>query len=424
MLKIVPVTNKKLLRKFVNFPVKLYKGNPYYVPALYDDELKALDPLRSVHQGADATAQCFLCYRDGKIVGRACGIISHLYNEKNNAHRVRISRFDCINDLEVARATLGAVEDWGRKQGMDIIHGPLGFNDLEREGMLVDGFEMMSTFETNYNYPYYPELIEKLGYVKEVDWLEFQVFTPEKPDERNGRLAEVVSKRLGVHELEIKSISWLVKHYYDKIFDLLDEAYGVLYGTIPITKRVRQSLISQFKMVLNKNLVSVIVDNDDRVVGFGLIFPSIAKGVQKAKGRLFPFGWIPVLRSIHKYENVDFALIGVRQEYQDKGLTSIIFHNVLERFIKLGVKMAETNPQLEENEKVQQLFKIYDPEQVRRRRCYVKSLTGKELTLAKPINKNAKKLKKASTPVKKRHRLTAKHRAKVQRKLNQPVINE
>ena len=422
MLKIVPVTNKKLLRKFVNFPLKLYKGNPYYVPALYDDELKALDPLRSVHQGADATAQCFLCYRDNEIVGRACGIISHLYNEKNNARRVRISRFDCINDLEVARATLGAVEDWGREQGMEIVHGPLGFNDLEREGMLVDGFEMMPTFEANYNYPYYPELVEQLGYVKEVDWIEFQIPVPEKLDERNTRLAEAVSKRLDIHEVEIKSVSWLVKHYYDKIFDLLDDAYRVLYGTVPITMRVRKSLVNQFKLVLNKNLISVIVDKDDRVVGFGLVFPSIAKGVKKAKGRLFPFGWMPVLHSIHNYDVVDFALIAVRPELQDKGITSIIFHNMLQRFFNLGVKMAETNLQLEENEKVQQLFKQFNPEQVRRRRCYVKSLTGKELTLAKPINKNAKKLKKAASPTKKRHKLTtAKHRAKVQKKLNKPV---
>ncbi len=428
MYKIVPVTNKKLLRKFVNFPVKLYKDCPYYVPALYDDELKALDPIKSVHQGEYATAQCFLCYKDGEIVARACGIISNLYNEKNNAKRVRISRFDTINDLEAAKAVLTAVENWGREKGMEIIHGPLGFNDLEREGMLVEGFDKISTFETNYNFPYYQELIEKLGYTKEVDWLEFQMSVPEKCDERNARLAEVVSKRLGIHELEIKSIGWLLKNYYDKIFDLLDEAYGVLYGTIPITMRVRQSLVSQFKMVLNKNLISVLVDKDDRVVGFGLIFPSIAKGVQKAKGRLFPFGWIPVLRSIKKYENVDFALIGVRQDYQDKGITSIIFHNVLQRFIDHGVKMAETNPQLEENEKVQQLFTIYNPTQVRRRRCYVKSLTGKELTLAKPINKNAKKLKKAPStePHKKTHRLTSKiatrHKRKVNAKINKPLV--
>ena len=300
MYKVVPVTNKKLLRKFVNFPLKLYKKNPFYVPALYDDELKALDPNRSVHQGEDATAQCFLCYKDGEIVARACGIISNLYNEKNNAKRIRISRFDTINDLEAARAVLTAVEDWGREKGMEIIHGPLGFNDLEREGMLVEGFDKMSTFETNYNYSYYHELIEKLGYIKEVDWLEFQINVPDHADERNARIANVVSRRMRIHELEIKSISWLVKNYYDQIFDLLDEAYGVLYGTIPFTQRVRDSLISQFKLVLNKDLISVLVDENDKVVGFGLVFPSIARGVQKAKGRLFPFGWMPVLNSIKK----------------------------------------------------------------------------------------------------------------------------
>ena len=433
MYKVVPVTNKKLLRKFVNFPLKLYKKNPFYVPALYDDELKALDPNRSVHQGEDATAQCFLCYKDGEIVARACGIISNLYNEKNNAKRIRISRFDTINDLEAARAVLTAVEDWGREKGMEIIHGPLGFNDLEREGMLVEGFDKMSTFETNYNYSYYHELIEKLGYIKEVDWLEFQINVPDHADERNARIANVVSRRLHIHELEIKSISWLVKNYYDQIFDLLDEAYGVLYGTIPFTQRVRDSLISQFKLVLNKDLISVLVDENDKVVGFGLVFPSIARGVQKAKGRLFPFGWMPVLNSIKKYDTVDFALIGVRRDLQDKGLTSIIFNNVLTRFGKLGVKMAETNPQLEENEKVQQLFTQYNPTQVRRRRSYVKSLTGKELALDKPINKNARKLKKPTGEVaeaqKKKHKLsihknsTTPRKRKAQEKFNKPLTD-
>ena len=424
MLKIVPVNNKKLLRKFVSFPLELYKDCPFFVPPLYDDELKALDPKKSVHIGPDAMAQCFLCYQDDKIVGRICGIISNLYNEKNNAHRVRISRFDCINDVEVARALFGAVEKWGLGHGMTTIHGPLGFNDLEREGLLIEGFDKNPTFESNYNFPYYQELFEKLGYTKEVDWIEFQIPMPDEIDERNTRISKIVSKRLKIHEVEVKSVGWLVDNYANKIFDLLDEAYGILYSTVPITPKVRKSLIPQFKLVLNKNLISVLVDENDKIVAFGLVFPSIAEGVQKAKGRLFPFGWIPILKSIKKFDVVDFALIAVHPDYQDKGVTSIIFHNMLERLMKLNVKMAETNLQLEENEKVQQLFKQYNPHLARRRRCYVKSLIGRELKLDKPINKNAKKLKKTVTPAKKSHRLSVRHRAKAQKKLNQPLTTE
>jgi len=396
MIEVVAVTTKQQLRQFVKFPLKLYKGDPFYVPALYADELNILDPKKSIHQGADAECQCFLCYKDKKVVARCAGIISNLYNEKNNAKRMRISRFDCIDDMEVAKAILDAVENWGRSKGMEVIHGPLGFNDLEREGLLIEGFDRMCTFESAYSYPYYQKLLENLGYTKEVDWIEWQIKIPEKCDERNERLSEAVQKRLNIHEAEIKSVNQLLRDYYEQIFDLLDEAYGKLYGTVPITERVRKGMIAQFKLVLNKNLISILVDENDKVVGFGLVFPSIAQASHKTNGKLFPFGWIRFLHDIHHIDTMDLALIAVAPELQDKGLTAIIFHNMLSRIVekKMGIRIAETNLQLEENEKIQQLFKQYDHEQVRRRRCYVKSLTGKELALAKSINKNAKKLKK------------------------------
>ncbi len=424
MLKVVPVTTKKQLKQFVKFPLKLYKGHPFYVPALYSDELKILNPKTSIHMGEDAECQCFLCYRDKEIVARACGIISHLYNEKNNEKRLRISRFDCIDDIEVAKAILEAVENWGRSKGMEIVHGPLGFNDLEREGLLIEGFDEICTFESTYTYPYYPKLFDALGYQKEVDWIEWQIKIPETCDDRNTRISEAVQKRLNIHEAEIKSVNQLIKDYYEQIFDLLDEAYGKLYGTVPITEKVRKGMISQFKLILNKDLISILVDENNKVVGFGLVFPSIAKAVNKTKGKLFPFGWIRLLHAIHHFETMDLALIAVSPELQDKGLTAIIFHNMLSRIVekKMGIKIAETNLQLEENEKIQQLFKKYDHKQVRRRRCYVKSLTGEELHLAKSINKNAKKLKKVSSAVKKpAKKLTSTHKAKVKAKLNQPL---
>lgn len=428
MYKIIEVNNKILLRKFINFPLKLYKGCPFYVPALYDDELKILDPKRSMHQGEDATAQCFLCIDDdtNEIVGRACAIISHLYNEKNDAKRMRISRFDVVNDLEVAKILLTAVEDWGRARGMEVIHGPLGFNDLEREGLLIDGFEEMCTFESQYNYPYYKNLLEKLGYVKEVDWIEYQVSIPDQPDERNKKLAEVVSKRLDIHELQITNLNKFLKKYYEPILDLVDETYGVLYGTVPITRKVRDSLLGQFKLVLNKNLISVLVDNTGKVIGFGLVFPAINDGVRKAKGRLFPFGWLPVLRSLHKYETVDFALIGVSKEYQDKGVTAIIFNNMITRMAKLGVKVAETNLQLEDNYKIQKLFEKFNHKIVRRRRCFVKSLTGEDITPAIAVNKNAKIIKKSAPKLnakKSAKKHTSKRKLTAHKILNKPLTD-
>ena len=418
MYRIEQVTTNKQLKDFVRFPLELYKDCEYFVPPFESDELKALDPKKSVYIGEDAKAQCFLCYDDnGKIVGRICGIISNLYNEKTGEKRVRISRFDSINEPEVAKLLFQTVEDWGREQGMEIIHGPLGFNDMEREGLLIEGFDLITTFNTQYYYPYYKDLFEQNDYVKEVDWLEYRFKPRFNSDERTAKLCDYVTKRLGIKELKIKSISWLVKYYYDQIFDVLDEAYGVLYGTITIKKEVRDSLVSQFKMVLNKDLISVLVDKEGKVVGVGIVFPCLSQSLRDCKGKLFPFGWAKVLKNIKHFDVVEMALIGVRREYKDKGLTSIIFHNILSRIKEKysHIKFAETNLQLEDNYKVQQLFlKSFDTKQVRRRRCFFKSLTGEKLEPHKAIDldaeipekiavlteKQEKKLKKIANPKK------------------------
>ena len=376
MITIIPVNNKKLLKRFVDFQPKLYKGCPYYVPPLRADEIQVFTPGKSVHLGEDASAQCFLALRDGEIVGRIAGIIQHNYNKKFNQKRARFSRFDCIDNLQVAKALFSAVEKWAMEQGMNSIHGPLGFNDLEREGLLVEGFDLISTFETQYNYPYYAELMDKCGYHKDVDWLEYQITIPDKIDERNARLSNVVAKRCGLHEVHCKSVKELVDKYYNQIFDLLDEAYSDLYATVPLTQKVRDGLLSQFKLLLDKDFISILTDENDKVVALGIAFPAINKGVQRANGKLFPFGFIHILKSIKNVEVVDLALIGVKEEYQAKGVTSIIFANILQRFIDRGVKIAETNCQLEENYKVQALFtKVYESKLCRRRRAYVKDLS-------------------------------------------------
>lgn len=376
MIEVVPVTTKTQLKKFVDFQPKLYKGNKYYVPPIRSDEIEVFTPKKSAHLGEDAKAQCFLIYKDGKIAGRVAGIIQHNYNKKFNEKKARISRLDFIDDYEVAKATLDAVEKWAKAEGMDSIHGPLGFNDLEREGLLVEGFDKLSTFETQYSYPYYYPMLEKCGYKKDVDWLEFQIQVPQvTEDYRATKLADLVSKRLNIHEVHPKSTKELVDHYYEQIFDLLDEAYGDLYGVVPLTQKVREGLLVQFKLLIDKDFISVIVDKDDNVVAVGIAFPAIATGMQKAKGRLFPFGFVHVLKNLHNPKVVDLALIGVKKEYRDKGVTALIFRNMTERLKERGVKMVETNCQLEDNFHIQSIFnKEYDSKLVRRRRSYIKQL--------------------------------------------------
>lgn len=376
MITVVPVTTKKQLKQFVDFQPKLYKGNKYYVPPIRSDEIQVFTPKKSVHLGEDAKAQCFLVFKDGKIVGRVAGIIQHNYNKKFNEKKARISRLDFINDFEVAKATLDAVEAWAKSEGMDSIHGPLGFNDLEREGLLVEGFDKLSTFETQYSFPYYYPMLEKCGYKKDVDWLEYQIKVPSTiPDVRASKLADLIAKRLNIHEVQPKSTAELVNNYYQQIFDLLDEAYSELYATVPLTQKVRDGLLVQFKLLIDKDFISVIVDKDDNVVAVGIAFPAIAKGMQKAKGRILPLGFIPILHSIHHPEVVDLALIGVKKEYRDKGVTALIFRNMTERLINRGVKILETNCQLEDNFQVQSIFnKDYETTLVRRRRSYIKNL--------------------------------------------------
>ena len=374
MIEIVPVTTKKQLKKFVDFQIDLYKDNPYYVPPLRGDEINMLTPGKSPHLSGDAECQCFLAYKDGKIVGRGAGIVQHLYNKKHNVKYARISRLDFIDDYEVSKAIIEAIENWAKEKGMNTMHGPLGFNDLEREGMLIEGFDKLSTFEMLYNHPYYQTHIEKLGYKKDVDWIECQIDLPPQIDERNSRVAKAVAKRSGLTEVRLNKKELLNK-YANKIFDALDKAYSPLYGTVPLTDKVRVSLLKQFNLVLDTDFIVVLVDKEDNLAGFGLAFPSLAKAVQQTRGRLFPFGFIKVLKALKKCDTIDLALICVPEEYAKTGAAAIIFDNMFARFIKRGIKIAETNAQLETNFKIQSLFnKAFNTKQKTRRRSYIKEL--------------------------------------------------
>ncbi len=373
MIEVKEVSNKKMQKEFLNLPLKMYKDNPYFVPPLYSDEKNIFSPKKNVYFN-DCEIVYYNAYKDGKMVGRIGGIIHNAYNKKVNEKRVRFTRFDCIDDVDVAKALFDKVESWAVGKGMEVAHGPLGFSDLEREGLLIEGFDELSTFEEQYNYEYYAKLIEACGYQKEVDWVEYQIDMPKEPLTKIQSISEKVLKKYNLKVVEFKSKKEILDNYADKVLDLLDEAYGDLYGTVPFTDKMRKSLIEQFKLILNKDLIVVVEDENKEVVAFGICLPSLAKAVQKSKGHLTPACIVKILKNVRHPEMMDLALIGVKKDHQNRGINGIVINMIINNAIKMGIKVAETNLNLEENEKVQSQWKFFEHRMHKRRRAYVKRL--------------------------------------------------
>lgn len=375
MVEIKEVKTKKQIKEFINFPLDLYKGNEYFVPPLYGDEKNIF---KEDFAYSDQT-ECiyYNAYKNGRIVGRISGIIQLASNKKNNEKRVRFTRFDAINDQEVADRLFSAVEKWANNKGMDTIVGPLGFSDLEREGLLVEGFDQISTFEEQYNYEYYQTLIENYGFVKEVDWIENKLYLPEdykEKLERLDRLSSLMMKRYKLKFGESKNTNEFIKQYAEQFFDILDETYDKLYGTVPFTDKTRKMMISNFKLIINVKNVAVIVDENDKVVCFGICFPSLGKAVQKSKGHLTPLALIRLLKAIKKPKVIDLGLIGVLPEYQNKGIASAIVAKVMKMLAYDGIEYAETNLNLEDNKNIQNQWKVFNAIQHKRRRAYIKPI--------------------------------------------------
>lgn len=372
MIEIIEVKTKKEIREFVDFPTKLYKGVKQYVHPLRFDEINNFNPKKNASL-EECDVQLFLAKQDGKIVGRIAGIIQRSYNKKVGQTRCRFSRFDAINDVEVARALFGAVENWAREQGMNIVHGPLGFNDLDREGMLIEGFDEVATFEEQYNFPYYKDLLEACGYEKETDWLEYKIF-PSPLDERTDRIADMVLKRYNLRVVQEKSKKKFLKKYGDQLFEVIDQAYAPLHGTVPLSESVRAQILEQFELILSLKFFIAIVDENDRVIAFGFALPSLAKAVNKSKGKMLPAGIFRMLRAIKKPQIVDLALVGIRPEYQGKGVNAIIMRFMANSIKKNHIQFCETNLNLEDNIKIQQQWKLFNHSQHKRRRCFIKKL--------------------------------------------------
>lgn len=375
MITVKEVLTKADRKKFVKFPYKLYKNNEFYVPVLRIDEYAMFSEKNPSYE--DCTAKFFLAYKDSEIVGRIGAIIQNLHNKKIGENRVRFTRFDSINDQEVANALFKAVEEWGIKQGAIICHGPLGFNDLEREGLLIEGFDQLGTYEEQYNYEYYPKLIENAGYEKEVDYIEYKVFPPKVKNERFAKIAKEVLRRYELKIAPIVSKKKYLEKYKDGVFDLLDKAYGPLYGVVPYTDKVRKAIIDAFKITIDMRFIMTILDKNDKVVAFGLAFPSMSKSVQKSKGKLFPFGLFRIMRELKNVRHIDFELIAVDPAYQGKGVNAIILNELVNKMIENDIEYGDTNLMLEYNTKIHKQWESFNFVQNKRRRCYKKLLNQK-----------------------------------------------
>ena len=386
-IQIKRVETKKDLKRFIEFHYDLYKGNPYDVPNLYSDEVNTLS--KNKNAAFDfCEAEYYLALKEGKIVGRVAAIINHKANEKWKKKDVRFGWIDFIDDIEVSRALFEAVEEYGRKKGMDDIVGPLGFTDMDPEGMLTWGFDKLGTMATIYNYEYYPQHMEKLGgWEKDNDYVEYYLVVPEKSPEKYTKIAEMVEKRYNLHVRKLTKKDIFQGGYGKKLFDLINLTYSDLYGFSELTDRQIDQYVKMYFPFADLNLVTVIEDGnkDNQLAGLGITIPSLSRALQKCRrGRLFPFGWWHLLRAIkfHKTDGVDLLLMGFLPEYRSKGANALLFADLIPRYVNYGFKWGETQVEMESNEGVQSQWGPLDPINHKKRRCYRRSLTLAPVTRA------------------------------------------
>lgn len=369
------VGSRRDLRKFILFPETLYKDNPYYVPALVFDEKDTLTPSRNP-SSMFCESCLWLAYKDGKLVGRVAAIVNRRANAQWKHDEVRFGWFDFVDDREVSAALIAKVEEFGREHGMTHIVGPLGFTDFDPEGMLVEGYDALSTMPLIYNHPYYVEHIEALGFKKDADWIEYKVFINGHLPEKMKRVSEIVAARAKVHLRPLTRKIVNKEHYGQKIFDLINETYHKLYDFTVLPKEMADKYLGFYLKVLDLKYVSMVENEKGDLVAFGITMPSLARALQKSRGRLLPFGWWHILKSLYikREEGAELLLIGVDPEYQNTGINSLLFADLYEKFVKAGVKWAETNAVLETNLKNQAQFNLFDHEIRKRRRSYKKEI--------------------------------------------------
>ena len=382
MIEIKKIQDKKGLKRFIQFRYDLYKDDPYDVPYLYSDEVFTLSKDKNASFD-DCEADYFLAYKEGKIVGRVAAIINRKANERWQKKEVRFGWFDFIDDMEVSEALLQTVEAWGRERGMDSMIGPIGFADTDREGMLIEGFEEYGTAYANYNYPYYPEHMEQLGgFAKDNDYVQCLVNVPGQVPEKFAKIAALSAKRYNLRVKKLTRDELMHKGFGHEVFNILNITYQDLYGFSKLNDRKVNQLVDQYIRIADLNLVSIVVDGNanDKMVGFGITFPSLSEAQRKLKnGRLLPFGWIGMLDAIkwHRSEYVDMLLIGVLPEYRRKGANALIFNDLVQQYIRYGFKYAEAMQQMETNDGILSNWEYFESRVNRRLRCYKKTINDK-----------------------------------------------
>ncbi len=369
------VTTKKELKDFIRFNYELYKNNPYSVPDLYDDMLNTFSKKKNA-AFEFCEADYFLAYKEGKLVGRVAAIINRRANETWNKKNVRFGWIDFIDDIEVSEALLKTVEQWGKERGMTHIQGPLGFTDFDAEGMLMEGYDQLSTMATIYNYPYYPRHIEKLGYEKDADWVEYKIYIPDAIPEKHRRISELIQKKYNLKIKKYTSSRKIAKDYGQEIFELMNEAYSPLYGFAPLSQGQIKQYIKMYLPIVDLRMITLITDANDELVGVGISMPSLSIALQKAKGKILPLGWYHLLKALFlkRAEILDLLLVAIKPEYQNKGVNALLFSDLIPVYQKLGFKYAESNPELEMNGKVQAQWEYFETEQHKKRRAFIKPI--------------------------------------------------
>lgn len=370
------VDTKKELKAFIRFNYELYKDNPYSVPDLYDDMLNTFSPKKNA-AFEFCEADYFLAYKDGKLAGRVAAIINRRANETWNKKEARFGWIDFTDDGEVSKALLDTVEEWGRKRGMTSLVGPLGFTDMDAEGMLIEGFDQLSTMATIYNYPYYPQHMERLGFRKDADWVEFKLMVPEKMPDKYRRVAEIILRKYNLKIKKLKNRKEIREgNYGQKIFDLINEAYAPLYGYSQMTQGQIDQYVKTYLNLLDLRMVTLVEDERGDLIAVGISMASLSRALQQAKGKLLPFGWYYLLKAlfVKRPKVLDLLLVAVKPEYQSKGVNALLFYDLIPIYQQMGFEYGESNPELEENKKVQAQWDYLETVQHKRRRAFRKDI--------------------------------------------------
>lgn len=368
---------KSNLKKYTKFGIDLYKDNDYYVPPLIMDDVETLSPDKNPAFDY-CKAKSWMAYRDGKPVGRITGIINTVVNERTGSRDLRFGFLDFIDDEEVVDALFDALAQWGRSQGLTSMVGPMGFSDMDHEGMLTEGFDELGTMATIYNYPYYPRHMERMGFHKDAEWVEYRMTVPDKIPEKMLRVAEIVKKKYGVRTIKYTSAKKIKEEYGVALFELINEAYDQLYGYSPLSQKQIEYYIDIYLPILRLENVCLIVDSNDKLIGVGISIPSMSRALQKGRGRLFPTGWLHLLKAMYMHNDVvDLLLVAVKPEYQSKGVNALLFADLLPVYIKNGYRWAESNPELADNENVQLQWQYFERRQHRRRAAFRKDIKSR-----------------------------------------------